>query len=209
MQEKEKNPLIFQTINNVLKDVTAIGKDKKNTQQGYSFRGIDDLYNELHGLFAKHGLFFTSELVGSLREERTSKSGGATIYSIIDIKFTFYALDGSSVSSVMRGEAMDSGDKASNKAASAALKYALLQLFMIPTEEEKDTEFQSPEVKPKRITIDQNIVDKISKADLDSLGRIYNDLIEEEKKIYFKFFKERKEALLKNQYTHSLSIPIK
>jgi hypothetical protein len=104
---------------------------------------------------------------------------------------------------------MDSGDKASNKAASAALKYALLQLFMIPTEEEKDTEFQSPEVKPKRITIDQNIVDKISKADLDSLGRIYNDLIEEEKKIYFKFFKERKEALLKNQYTHSLSIPIK
>ena len=90
MQEKEKIPLIFQTINSVLKDVTAIGKDKKNTQQGYSFRGIDDLYNELHGLFAKHGLFCTSELVGSLREERTSKSGGATIYSIIDIKFTFY-----------------------------------------------------------------------------------------------------------------------
>lgn len=197
MQEKEKTPLIFQTINNVLKEVGAIGKDKKNTQQGYSFRGIDDLYNELHGLFAKHGLFFTSELVGSLREERTSKSGGATIYSIIDIKFTFYALDGSSVSSVMRGEAMDSGDKASNKAASAALKYALLQLFMIPTEEEKDTECQSPEVKPKNITLDKNIVDKISKSNLDGLGKIYNDLLEDEKELYYSFLKKRKEVILK------------
>lgn len=199
MQEKEKIPLIFQTINNVLKDVKAIGKYNENTQQGYLFRGIDDLYNELHRLFAKHGLFCIPEVLGSpIREERTSKSNSVIIYSILDIKFTFYALDGSSVYSVMRGEAMDSGDKASNKAATAALKCTLLQLFMIPTKEQKDTGFQSPEVKPKRIIIDQNIVDKISKADVDSLGRIYNDLIEEEKKIYFKFFKERKEALLKS-----------
>lgn len=164
----EAGKLIFQTINNVMSDVTAIGKGKKNQAQGYSFRGIDDLYNELHGLFAKHGLFCSSEIVNAIREERESKAKTVMIYSIIDIKFTFYALDGSNVSSVMRGEAMDSGDKASNKAASAALKYALLQLFMIPTEEEKDTEYQSHEVKPKaqKLPVEPKEIDQ---ADIDKI----------------------------------------
>lgn len=181
----EAGKLIFQTINNVMSDVTAIGKGKKNQAQGYSFRGIDDLYNELHGLFAKHGLFCSSEIVNAIREERESKAKTVMIYSIIDIKFTFYALDGSNVSSVMRGEAMDSGDKASNKAASAALKYALLQMFMIPTEEEKDTEHQSPEVKYKSVKqpvepreIEQAEIDKILYAmtftsNVDELTELY------------------------------------
>lgn len=147
----EAGKLIFKTINAVMLDIKAIGKDKKNTQQGYSFRGIDDMYNELHGLFAKHGLCFSSKIVNSIREDRVAKSGIALIYTMLDFEFTFYALDGSSMSSTLRGEAMDSGDKASNKATSSALKYALLQLFMIPTEEEKDTEYQSHEVKPKAI----------------------------------------------------------
>src|SRR5690606_30131319 len=79
------------------------------------------------------------------REERQTQKGGALIYSVIDVKFTFYAEDGSSVSSIIKGEAMDSGDKATNKAISTALKYALMQMFLIPTEEKIDTEYESPE----------------------------------------------------------------
>jgi hypothetical protein len=59
------------------------------------------------------------------------------------------AVDCSSIKAVTIGEAMDTGDKASNKAMSTALKYACLQIFCIPTEEEKDTEYQTYEVKPK------------------------------------------------------------
>jgi hypothetical protein len=49
----------------------------------------------------------------------------------------------------MIGEAMDSGDKSANKAMSAAQKYALLQVFCIPTEEPKDTENETHTVEPK------------------------------------------------------------
>lgn len=132
-------------------DIDVIAKSRKNQSQGYAFRGIDDMYNELHSHFANHKVFYTSEVINQHREEKQTKSGGTMQYSIINVKFTFYAEDGSNISSTMIGEASDSGDKASNKAMSVALKYALMQLLLIPTEEEKDTEFKSPEftkVKP-------------------------------------------------------------
>lgn len=136
---------IFKKILTIMNDIEAIGKNKTNTMQNYKFRGIDDMYNALHPLFAKHGVFISSEVLHGEREERQTAKGGVLIYSVIDVKFTFYAEDGSNVSSIIKGEAMDSGDKATNKAISTALKYALMQMFMIPTEEKIDTEYESPE----------------------------------------------------------------
>jgi hypothetical protein len=48
----------------------------------------------------------------------------------------------------MYGEAMDSGDKATNKAMSAAYKYACMQAFSIPTEGDNDADAHTHEVKP-------------------------------------------------------------
>ena len=140
---------IYQSINAIMKHVPSIGKDRKNEQQGYKFRGIDDMYNALNPLLAEHGVFATSEVVNTDREERQTARGGVLLYTVLTVKFTFYAIDGSFVTSTMIGEAMDSGDKASNKAMSTAYKYALMQLFCIPTEEVKDTEYETHEVKPK------------------------------------------------------------
>jgi hypothetical protein len=71
-------------------------------------------------------------------------------YTRLKIKFTFYADDGSNVESVVIGEAMDTGDKASNKALSIGLKYALLQVFCIPTEDDKDPDAVSPDFNPSQ-----------------------------------------------------------
>ena len=145
-----KEPMnIYQSINAIMKHVPSIGKDRKNEQQGYKFRGIDDMYNALNPLLAEHGVFATSEVLNTEREERQTKNGGTLFYSILTVKFNFYATDGTFVTSVMIGEAMDNGDKASNKAMSTAYKYALMQLFCIPTEDVKDTEYETHEVKPK------------------------------------------------------------
>ena len=57
------------------------------------------------------------------------------LYSINDYQFAFCAPDGSEVFSWGRGEASDSAAKSSNKAVSVALKYVLLDMFLIPTEE--------------------------------------------------------------------------
>ena len=133
---------IFELIPEAMRRVGAIGKDSENTQQKYKFRGIDAVYNALNPVMADLGLFIVPEILDHRREERETEStyNGQTKksvlkYSILTIRFTMYAPDGSNVSCVVVGEGMDSGDKASNKAMSVALKYACFQLFMIPTEE--------------------------------------------------------------------------
>ncbi len=139
--------LIYTKIPKIMGLVGVIAKDKLNTMQNYNFRGIDDIYNALNKHMADEKVFATSEVLSQEREERESKNGGVLIYTILKMKFTFYAEDGSSITSTTIGEAMDSGDKSANKAMSTAYKYAFLQLFCIPTDEEKDTEYQSHEVK--------------------------------------------------------------
>jgi hypothetical protein len=149
MTDKSTNPKIFSAIPKIMADVTAVGKGKQNQQQGYKFRGIDDVYNALHTALAKHGVFTVPEVLEQNREERQTKSGGLLIYNVMKIRYTFYADDGSSFTTTVIGEAMDSGDKSSNKAMAAAHKYAFLQVFAIPTEDPKDSEVDTYQVAPK------------------------------------------------------------
>jgi hypothetical protein len=96
-------------------------------------------------------VFILSEVLEEKREERKSNAGGNLIYTVLKMRFSFCAEDGSSVQSSVSGEAMDSGDKATNKAMSTALKYALMQTFLIPTDELKayNTENETHEAAPK------------------------------------------------------------
>lgn len=141
--------LIYTKISEVMRAVGAIGKNNRNTGQGYNFRGIDDLYNALQEHLSAAGIFAVPKVLKMTREERTGKGGGALLYTILDVEYTFYAADGSSVVAVMTGEAMDSGDKSCSKAQSAAFKYALMQIFCIPTQEKLDTEYETHEVTPR------------------------------------------------------------
>jgi len=142
--------LIFKQIPKVMASIGAIGKDRKNPQQGYQFRGIDDLYNACNAALSEHEVFAVPKVTNISREERTNKSGGLLLYTVLTVTYTFYASDGSSFECVTIGEAMDSGDKSCNKAMSAAQKYAFLQVFSIPTEEPKDTENDTHIVAPKK-----------------------------------------------------------
>ena len=141
--------MIFGLMGQAMREIGAIGKDSKNQQQGFMYRGIDAVYNALNPVMAKLGLFICPEVLEQTREERQGRNGGTLLYSILKIKYTMYAPDGSNVSCVVVGEGMDSGDKASNKAMSVAMKYAAFQLFMIPTEEMVDPDAEVHEVAPK------------------------------------------------------------
>lgn len=130
----------------VMADVGAVGKDQVNQQQKFNYRGIDDVYNALHLAMAKHGLVSLPEVLDKTQVDRASRSGGVLIYTSLRIRYHFYATDGSTVSCVVEGEGMDSGDKSSNKAMAVAHKYALLQAFCIPTAEVKDPDAESHQV---------------------------------------------------------------
>lgn len=137
--------LIYGKIANILKETKAISKTEKNQQQGFKFRGIDNVMNELHELFSKNDVFILQEVQNFTTENRISKSGGTNTFTRATIKFKYMTTDGSFVETTNVGEAMDSGDKGMNKAMSIALKYSLLQMFLIPTEESKDPDLNTPE----------------------------------------------------------------
>lgn len=135
---------IYQAITDIMSEGYAITKDKRNQKQGYVYRGIDDVMNTFQPLLAAHHVFVVPEVLEQQRQERKT-SNSNLLYSILKMRYTFYAEDGSSVSAVVVGEGMDSGDKASNKAMSVAMKYAMFQVFCIPTEEMQDPDANTPE----------------------------------------------------------------
>lgn len=120
---------------------TGISKDRNNQQQNYKFRGIDDVYNALAPLIAKHGLVIIPRILARTVLERQTKTGGTLNYVTVEAEFDFVAAsDGSKATARSFGEAMDSADKATNKAMSAAYKYTAFQTFCIPTEGDNDAD---------------------------------------------------------------------
>ncbi|QKZ15916.1 ERF family protein (plasmid) [Spirosoma sp. KUDC1026] len=129
----------------------GISKGRKNQQQGYQFRGIDDVYNALSPILAKNKLCIIPRMIERDLVERTTQKGGALFYVTVKAEFDFVsAIDGSRHTVVTYGEAMDSADKATNKAMSAAYKYAAFQTFCIPTEGDNDADATTHEVAPKK-----------------------------------------------------------
>ncbi len=145
---------IHEAICAAMSRTKAITKDKKNQQQGFKYRGVDDVMNALQPIFAEFLIFCVPRVLDISREERTTKNGGAMTYTVVTVEYIFYASDGSSVSCVVCGEGMDSADKSTSKAMSIAFKYACFQLFCIPTEEtapDPDGEYHEklPKEEPK------------------------------------------------------------
>lgn len=144
---------VYKAINKVQEALSQAGisKDRRNQQQGYNFRGIDDVYNVLSPLLAKHGLCILPRMLSRQCEERQTAKGGTLFYVTVEAEFDFVcAEDGSKHTVKTFGEAMDSGDKATNKAMSAAYKYAAFQAFAIPTEGDNDADAHTHEVAASR-----------------------------------------------------------
>jgi len=124
----------------------GISKSRTNEQQRYKFRGIDEVYGALAPLLPQHGLIVVPRILDRQSVDRVSKSGTAQFYVTVCAEFDFIAVsDGSKVTARTYGEAQDSGDKATNKAMSAAYKYAAFQTFCIPTEGDNDADATTPE----------------------------------------------------------------
>lgn len=113
----------------------GISKARKNQAQGYAFRGIDDVLQALAGLLPTHGLTILPRVISCTRQKELNAKGTTLFYVTTDVEFDLVAVeDGSRHTVRFIGEAMDSGDKATNKAMSAAYKYMALQTFCIPVE---------------------------------------------------------------------------
>lgn len=166
-EAKPKN--VYACIAAVSKDLAEIGcaKDRKNAQQGWAFRSIDDVYNAVSSLLPKHGLVVIPSVL--TRECIPVESGGKRImHAVVSVQFSMISVsDGSKHECTFFGEAMDFGDKATGKAMTYAHKCMLLETFCIPTEASDDPDKESfeqvvekpaaKEVKPATISEEEEI----------------------------------------------------
>lgn len=143
---------VYKAISAVAKDMSeqGISKDRRNAQQGFNFRGIDQVYNALAPALVRHGLLILPRITERSVTERVTQKGGVLFYVVVKAEFDFVSTEDGSIHTVVTyGEAMDSGDKATNKAMSIAYKYAAFQAFCIPTEETAiDADAEVHQVKP-------------------------------------------------------------
>ncbi len=141
--------LIYTQIPKVMKDIGFVGKDRRNEQQKYAFRGIEDFYEAAHPAMIEHGVFCAPKVLSRevYRFEKTNDQGRVTtwLHVALEVEHHFYAEDGSSISVTTWGEGLDNSDKATNKAMSGAMKYALIELFCVPTKDVEDSDRTTPE----------------------------------------------------------------
>ena len=141
---------VFTAINQVQAALakTGIQKNQQNQQQRYNFRGIDDIYNALGPKLAEFGVCIMPTVLDRQVVEVATQRGGRMNHVTLKVKLDFISSeDGSCKSIEVYGESMDSGDKATNKAMSAAYKTACFQVFCIPTEsQDNDADFQTHEI---------------------------------------------------------------
>ena len=129
---------IYNSMLAIQEELTAITKDQRNGQQGWKFRGVDDVMNTLHPILVKHKVFACPKVLDIQRTSTTTSKGSCLNYATATVEYNFYDESGESISVTVVGEGMDSGDKATSKALSIAYKYAMFQTFCIPTEDDPD-----------------------------------------------------------------------
>lgn len=177
-QKKAEN--VYQKIAAVQAELAKVGisKSRRNQTPGaqYNFRGIDEVYNTLAPLMAQHGLCILPRIVDhSIAKRGETRNGNAIFGAIVTAEFDFVSADDGSVHVVRTmGEAMDSSDKATNKAMSAAYKYAALMTFAIPTEGDNDADAHTPEVVAEKP--EPKPVATISEAQLTELQLLFTHL---------------------------------
>lgn len=138
------SPSIVQALSAVMEDVRAVGKDGRNQQQNYAFRGADAVVNAVAPAFRRHGVV----CMPSVEEERwdsyQTKTGAQMVSCKLKVRFTFYGPAGDNCQALVWGESSDSGDKSTPKAHTVAYRTALLEALCIPTDD-PDPDSQSHE----------------------------------------------------------------
>lgn len=187
---------VYHAISKVMAQLAkdGIAKSSKNAQQGYSFRGIDHVYNALAPVLSTNGLVILPRVLSREVTERATAKGGVLFYVVVNVEFDLVcAEDGSKHTIATIGEAMDSADKATNKAMSAAYKYACIQAFCIPTEGDNDADATTHDVISEYQAVCERLQDEITeikiginKNDYKRAAEAWFSLTEEDKMLIWK-----------------------
>lgn len=177
----------------VQKDLAAAGisKGDTNTFDNYKFRGIDAVLNALAPILSKHQVIIMPSVTSSEIRQVMSSQGKPQQHAKVSVEYTLYDAEGDHITHTFVGEGMDRGDKAINKACTAAYKYFLFEAFCIPVEGTPDADRESPEIIPDK-PLEQCVEDLadsilaikegIESGDIASAAQCWFELDDEEKR---------------------------
>lgn len=168
---------VHRCLNAAMRAVTFLGKGEVNSAPGqgnYRYRGIDQVINALGPQFRRFHLVVvprvtdreqTLVVVGAKRSEMASVR--------VTVEYTIYGPQGDSIVGGASGEAFDSGDKATSKAMSVALRTFLLQVFALPTDDPDpdSTSYERASSAPQGPARVENLTTRLQTA-----GRAENEL---------------------------------
>lgn len=142
--EEVQTKKIFAALAGIMGEIKALGKDAANREQKYMFRSFDSVANMLHPLFAKYKVVVMPQVIEQNSSKFTTPRGTIGTHMELKVRYTLYAEDGSYIEPITCGEATDYSDKATNKCMTAAFKYMLNQVFLIPFADAVDQDYDSP-----------------------------------------------------------------
>lgn len=130
-------PSIYAALAAAKKEMSAVGKDSRNTMQNFNFRGVDAVVNAAAPALNAHGVIVVPYVDVSPVYETVEIGGKRTpmAHVILRVTYYFYGPAGDHIAATVVAESMDSGDKAIAKAMSVAYRTALLQVLNLPTSE--------------------------------------------------------------------------
>lgn len=126
---------IVDILSQVMVSVTSLGKSQRNREQGFDFRGIDDVINAVGPRFREYGVVPAPMLETAGYRDTTTSKGKSVRECTVQVRYRFHGPAGDYLDVIVPGESLDIGDKGTAKAMSVAYRIALLQLLALPTDE--------------------------------------------------------------------------
>lgn len=121
----------------VMEEVRGVGKgDYHNSPTAkFHFRGIDAVVNAVGPALRKYHVVVSPQLVSVDRRDVQTSGGKPARETCVVVRYVWTGPDGSTLETIVPGEAMDNGDKGTAKAMSVAFRIALLQALCLPTDD--------------------------------------------------------------------------
>lgn len=142
---------LYQKLAKITGEIGRIDKSGQSSGYGdrYSFIEYAAVAGRLRDLFAKYGVIIIPRMQEAHKQHRVdimSQKGNKGTAVLIDFYFEVINADKPDERFTVRwvGEAADYGDKATNKAATSALKYYLMRQFNV-SEKGEDPDGETPE----------------------------------------------------------------
>jgi hypothetical protein len=124
-----------------MSQVGVVEKRGNNQKQGYKFVKATDVANEVRQALIECGVSFSYDIEEERSWEKATNAGGVLFFCGLKIRGDFRDSEsGEVISGRAIGWGADSLDKAPYKAMTGALKYLLRMNFLIPDEEDPETD---------------------------------------------------------------------